>query len=117
MVVTWLLALGGGHFAQGDEAVAQGTSQEEPAWTTAGFWDRVAACETGGRWDWGSRHRPAEGTTYEGGVGFYHGTWVAWAGAVRLLARYPHAYQAPRLVQIAVAQYGYAHRGYWGCLN
>jgi len=116
VVVAWLLGLGAAVGAQVGEAGTQGAS-EVPAWLTAGFWDRVAACETGGRWDWGARNRPAEGHTYEGGVGFYHGTWDTWAGAVRLLNRYPHAYQAPRLVQIAVAEYGYSVGGYWGCLD
>jgi len=81
------------------------------------FWDRVADCETGGRWDWGARSRPGEGHTFEGGVGFYASTWTAWATELHLAWLWPRAYMAPRLVQIAVAQYGYEHGGYWGCVR
>jgi hypothetical protein len=80
-------------------------------------WYAVARCETGGRWDWGAKRRPAEGHTYEGGVGFYWGTWRKWAGELGLLGRYPHAYLAPARVQIRVAQYGWERGGYWGCLH
>jgi Transglycosylase-like domain len=76
---------------------------------TIRYWDRIAACETHG--NWGMR-----GSTYEGGLGFYVGTWRWWAGELGLLGRYPHAYMAPRLVQVRVADYGRrVHRGYWGC--
>lgn len=81
------------------------------------FWDAVAACETGGRWDWGARHRPGEGRTYQGGVGFYWGTWRWWASELGLLGMYPAAFLAPRLIQMRVAEHGLTkHRGYWGCL-
>lgn len=80
-------------------------------------WWKVAVCETGGRWDWGQKHRPAEGDLYEGGVGFAASTWQLWAGSLRLLARYPHAYDAPAAVQIRVAEYGWRRGGYWGCLQ
>jgi hypothetical protein len=83
---------------------------------TVAFWDRVAQCETGGRWDWGSKTRPGEGHSYEGGVGFASSTWTAWATDLHLAWLWPRAYMAPRLVQIAVAQMGYeVHRGWWGC--
>jgi hypothetical protein len=76
---------------------------------TVAFWDRIARCETGGNWQ-------MHGGSYEGGVGFYVTTWQWWARELGLLGRYPHANQAPRLVQIRVADYGLrAHRGYWGC--
>lgn len=78
---------------------------------TLAFWDRVARCETGGNWQ-------MSGSTYEGGVGFYWATWRWWASELGLLERYPHAYMAPRTVQIRVAEYGLnTHRGYWGCLH
>lgn len=88
-------------------------------------WERVAQCETGGvlgypLWDWGKyRHRSSlEGSKYEGGVGFYWGTWDWWAGELGLIKKYPHAYDAPKLVQIRVADYGLrVHNGYWGCLH
>jgi hypothetical protein len=73
------------------------------------FWDRIANCETGGNWR-------MSGSTYEGGVGFAGTTWRWWARELGLLARYPHANLAPRLVQIRVAEYGLTrYRGYWGC--
>ena len=81
------------------------------------FWQALAVCETGGRWDWGARHRHLEGRQYEGGLGFYAGTWRAWAGAVGVLHRYPHAYLAPARVQVRVGRYGLARGGYWGCLE
>lgn len=75
------------------------------------FWTAVARCETGGNWR-------MTGPTYEGGVGFYVGTWRWWASELGLLRRYPHANQAPARVQMRVAQYGYtAHDGYWGCIR
>lgn len=90
------------------------------------FWDRVATCETGHigeagdgrpRWDWGARRRHLEGSMYEGGVGFYWVTWRTWARELGLLRRFPHAYMAPRLVQVRVAEYGFVvHGGYWGCV-
>lgn len=89
------------------------------------FWYRVATCETGHigapgdgkpRWDWGSKHRHLEGTTYEGGLGFYWGTWKLWASQLGLYWRWPHAYDAPPIVQILVAEYGRQHGGYWGAI-
>lgn len=75
------------------------------------MWDRVARCETGGRWDWNSG-------TYQGGVGFYWRTWDWWARELGLWRRYPDAYLAPRMTQIRVADYGLRrYRGYWGCLH
>ena len=51
-------------------------------------WTAVAACETGGggppKWDWGSKHRPGEGTLFEGGVGFSAYMWKVWAGELPL---------------------------------
>ena len=56
------------------------------------------------------------GSTYSGGVGFYNSTWTAWAGELGFTYRY--ADQAPRRVQIVVADYGYrVHRGYWGSIH
>lgn len=81
------------------------------------FWARVAQCETGSRWDWGAQRRPREGSTYEGGLGFYWATWQAWARSLGVLAQYPHAYQAPPRVQMVVAEYGYRRGGYWGCIR
>jgi Transglycosylase-like domain len=79
------------------------------------FWRSLAQCETGGRWNWGELHRPGEGPRYEGGLGFYAGTWTTWRE--QLGVRYVHAWQAPPSVQVEVAAWGLAHGGYWGCLR
>jgi len=86
------------------------------------FWQRLAMCETTGRWDWGRyantpQQRRLEGTRFEGGLGFAASTWQAWARAVRVLDDYPHAWMAPPLVQVRVAAYGLRHGGSWGCLR
>jgi hypothetical protein len=83
-------------------------------------WTAVAACETGSggppKWDWGSKHRPGEGTVFEGGVGFSAYMWKVWAGQLGILTKYPHAYDAPPLVQMQVAEYGYrTDHAAWGC--
>lgn len=75
------------------------------------YWDAIARCETGGNWR-------MSGSSFEGGVGFAVTTWRWWASELGLVGRYPHAYMAPRLVQMQVAQMGYdRHRGYWGCAS
>jgi hypothetical protein len=84
------------------------------------FWRQLAHCETGGRWNWGRyahspARRPGEGSTFEGGLGFYYGTWTMWRKHVGV--RYLHAWQAPPAVQVRVAAWGLAHGGYWGCLR
>ena len=79
------------------------------------FWRTLAHCETGGRWNWGEYRRPNEGPTYQGGLGFYAGTWTEWRRALGL--RYRYAWQAPPLVQVQVAAFGLAHGGFWGCLR
>ena len=87
---------------------------------TTRYWTAVAACETGSggapKWDWGSKHRPSEGTLFEGGLGISALMWKVWAGELGLLTQYPHAYDAPPLVQMQVAQYGVTtHHAAWGC--
>jgi len=79
------------------------------------FWRALAQCETGGRWNWGEFRRPNEGPTYQGGLGFYSGTWSEWRRALGV--RYRYAWQAPPTVQVRVAAWGLAHGGYWGCLR
>lgn len=81
------------------------------------FWERVAQCETAGRWNWGAERRPSEGRLYEGGVGFYYATWTAWKAHVAPARRFAHAYQAPPWVQARVAAYGLSVGGYWGSLH
>jgi hypothetical protein len=79
------------------------------------FWRSLAQCETGGRWDWGAKHRPGEGPDFEGGLGFYAATWTVWRRQLGLSFR--HAWQAPPAIQVEVAAWGLAHGGYWGCLR
>jgi hypothetical protein len=84
------------------------------------FWVRVAKCETDGRWDWGkyadsASRRPGEGTTFEGGLGFYSGTWTLWRRQIHV--GYQHAWQAPPAIQAEVAAWGLEHGGYWGCMH
>jgi hypothetical protein len=81
----------------------------------APFWRTLAQCETGGRWDWGSRDRPGEGHMFEGGLGFYASTWTMWRRQIGV--SYVHAWQAPPAIQVRVAAWGLAHGGYWGCLR
>lgn len=99
-------------------------SLSQVAWGVRGvsaFWYRVAVCETGSggvpRWNWGAEHRPGEGSTYEGGLGFYWATYRTWAAHLGLLTRYPHAYDAPPAVQARVAAYGLSVGGWWGSLH
>jgi len=94
----------------------------EPAAEVSIFWQRLAQCETGGRWDWGRfagtpRRRHLEGTRFEGGLGFAASTWRAWAKAVHVLDEFPHAWMAPPPVQVRVAAYGLRLGGNWGCLH
>jgi hypothetical protein len=75
-----------------------------------GVWDRLAMCETGGDWRWGSQFAdPA----YEGGIGFATSTWLAYR-----LPGYPlEAWRATRDEQIAVGRRVLAAvgPGAWGC--
>ena len=106
-------------------AATVGLAPSASAVHTAGvsvFWQRLAQCETAGRWNWGKyahspRRRASEGTTFEGGLGFYVSTWRQWAKSVHVLGRYPHAWMAPPVVQVKVAAYGLRRGGYWGCLH
>lgn len=111
-VAAWVLIAVAAYLAYavvGLAAPALGATSR-PSSSTVALWDRVADCETGG--DWRMR-----GLTYSGGVGFANTTWTWWARELGLEARYPNAADAPRLVQIRVADYGRrVHRGYWGCL-
>lgn len=69
--------------------------------TPANVWDRIANCESGGRWD------DTRGG-YEGGLHFAHDTWVRAGG--RRFAE--HAYQATREQQIEIAV-GWLARTSW----
>lgn len=63
-------------------------------------WDRLAACESGGRWNIDSR--------YDGGLQFHPDTWRAYGGT----AYAPYAHQATREQQIAIAERVLASQGW-----
>ncbi len=73
----------------------------------AAMWDRIAQCESSGRWDINT------GNGYYGGLQFNLGTWRSVGG--NDFASYPH--KASRAEQITVANRLYAKRGLqpWGC--
>lgn len=73
----------------------------------AAMWDRIAKCESGGRWNINT------GNGYYGGLQFAKASWNANGG--RDFAAYPH--QASRAEQITVANRYYAKAGLqpWGC--
>jgi peptidoglycan hydrolase-like protein with peptidoglycan-binding domain len=65
-----------------------------PAHAAGTVWDRVAACESGGRWTINT------GNGYYGGLQFSTSTWLAFGGG-----RYaPTANRASKAAQIAIAQ-------------
>lgn len=66
-------------------------------------WDRVAQCESGGRWDINT------GNGYHGGLQFSPRTWSGFGGGEFA----PVAYQASRAEQIVVAERVLAKQG-WG---
>ncbi len=70
------------------------------------LWDKMAQCETGGRWD-------APGPTYQGGLGIYYVNWNHYGG--RQFA--PTAGRATREEQIIVAERIRREHGWhaWGC--
>ena len=73
----------------------------------ADMWDRIAQCESSGRWNINT------GNGYYGGLQFNLATWRSVNGPD--FAAYPH--QASRAEQITVANRLYAQRGLqpWGC--
>jgi Transglycosylase-like domain len=93
-----------------DGAIAEASSSSRLSPSTIAFWDGVARCETGSTWT-------GLGSTYQGGLGIYAPNWDRWAGELGLERRYPDAGDAPRLVQIRVAEYGLEHGAGWGCIR
>ncbi|MDO4784070.1 MAG: transglycosylase family protein [Propionibacteriaceae bacterium] len=73
----------------------------------AAMWDRIAKCESGGRWNINT------GNGYYGGLQFNRQTWLSVGGADFA----PRADLASREEQITVANRLYAKRGLqpWGC--
>lgn len=68
-----------------------------------GVWDRLAACESGGDWNYNGP------SGFDGGVQFHPGTWSAY----RRHGEPAYAYQATREQQITVAERVLAAQG-WG---
>jgi hypothetical protein len=72
-------------------------------------WDKLAQCESGGRWD------TVDGAPngYDGGLGICRGTWLAFGGGQFA----PNAGLATREQQIIVGMRIYAAYGWgaWGC--
>ncbi len=70
-------------------------------------WNKIAKCESGGRWHINT------GNGYYGGLQFNLGTWRSVKG--QQFAKYPH--KASKAEQITVANRLYAKRGFqpWGC--
>jgi hypothetical protein len=86
-------------------AVALGTpvalaGTAEAATPSAGVWDKIAACESGGNWG------ISTGNGYYGGLQFNVGTWRAYGGT-----GLPH--KASKAEQIRVAKLVQAKQG-WG---
>ena len=85
------------------------TKQTGPALhlARAAMWDRIAQCESGGRWNINT------GNGYYGGLQFNLATWRSVRG--QDFAAYPH--RATRAQQITVANRLYAKRGLqpWAC--
>lgn len=66
-----------------------------------GVWDRLAACESGGRWDYNGS------SGFDGGLQFLPSTWNS------MNTGYAYAWQAPREVQIDAGKRLQARSG-WG---
>ncbi len=73
-------------------------------------WDRVAACESGGRWNYNGS------SGFDGGLQFLPSTWLAYGGGQYA----PYAHMASRLQQMTVASrlplssWPYCGRRYYG---
>lgn len=74
-----------------------------PKVSSGSVWDRLAQCESGGRWSYNGS------SGYDGGLQFLPSTWTAYGGGK--YAKY--AYQATRSEQIAIAKKVLAAAG-WG---
>ncbi|MDO5533834.1 MAG: transglycosylase family protein [Propionibacteriaceae bacterium] len=92
---------------QSEQKDSSKKSSHEINLARADMWDRIAKCESGGRWNINT------GNGYYGGLQFNLGTWRSVNGTD--FAAYPH--QASRAEQITVANRLYAKRGLqpWGC--
>jgi hypothetical protein len=79
------------------------------------FWQRLARCETDGRWDWGAGQRAGEGPTFVGGLGIYQPNWESWR--IHVSVEGP-AWRATPEEQARVAAWGWLHtHAWWGCFR
>lgn len=98
----WMLALPVAGLAQcAPECApppAPPAAESQPAMTNVGRWDRIARCESGGRWD----YPPVTNSsgTYSGGLMIGHKWWGPNGG--KQYAEWP--YLATKAEQIAVAE-------------
>lgn len=83
------------------DAGQQAPQPSQPA--SGSVWDRLAQCESGGKWSTNT------GNGYYGGLQFHPGTWASFGGH----AYAPNAHLASRAEEIAVAQRVQAAQG-WG---
>jgi LysM repeat protein len=78
----------------GVATIAAGIATSAPAHADSSVWDRVAACESGNRWN------ISTGNGFYGGLQFTHSTWIGYGGG----AYASNANGASRTQQIAIAQ-------------
>ncbi len=79
---------------------------------TIAYWQRIHLCEQPDSWS------HLQFREYKGGLGISNGAWNWWARELGLTRLYPTAGNAPPIVQIRVAQYGWSrYRGSWGCMH
>jgi hypothetical protein len=96
-------------------AEAQAAALRAAASNTSGTvgvdWDGIAQCETGGNWQ--HLGNAPDGSTYDGGLGIYHGAWTDFGG-LEFASRGDLATPAE---QVIVAERIYARFGLsgWGC--
>jgi hypothetical protein len=90
---------------------ARTPQRTRPAAAPSARWDRIAWCESGGRWD----HPPVTNSTgtYSGGLMIWVRAWTVYGGTEFA----PQAWQASKAEQIVVAERILADRGWgaWDC--
>ena len=87
------------------------TSSDGPQFEYNQRWDRIAQCESGGRWDYPLVTNRTG--TYSGGLMIWTKAWAAYGGHEFA----PHAYLATKQQQIVVAERILADQGWgaWDC--
>jgi len=91
--------------------LATGASNHSLTNTQGSRWDRIAACESGGRWDYPLVTNRTG--TYSGGLMIWTKAWAAYGGHEFAV----HAYLASKAEQIVVAERILADQGWgaWDC--